>query len=107
MKDAVRKWLEEFGEDLLMADGFDDAIIGVGERCGQPMVVIYDAAKCVDILIRRDGMSQQDALEHMSYNVIGAWHGDETPVWMHCHYEEEDDNADDGEPADGPAAVRD
>ena len=34
-----------------MADGFDDAIIGIAERCGRPNLVVYDAERCIDILV--------------------------------------------------------
>ena len=29
-------------EELLLADGFDAALIGTGERCGQPTLAVYD-----------------------------------------------------------------
>ena len=35
---------------MLKADGFDEAIIGVGRRCGQPTIVVYNAEKCREIL---------------------------------------------------------
>jgi hypothetical protein len=30
-----RQWIADLNPDALLADGFDDAIIGVAERCGQ------------------------------------------------------------------------
>ena len=33
-----------------MADGFDEAIMGIAERCAQSPVGIYDAERCIDIL---------------------------------------------------------
>lgn len=69
-------------EELLFADGFDGAILGVAERCGQPPVVVYDRQKCIDILMERDSASYEDALEHFSFNVIGAWVGERTPMYL-------------------------
>jgi hypothetical protein len=46
--------IEQIAEDYpeaLTADGFDDAIIGVVERCGQPTLVCYDYDRCVEILM--------------------------------------------------------
>lgn len=37
-------------EGLLTADGFDEAIIGVGQRCSQKDAVVYDADMMVKIL---------------------------------------------------------
>jgi hypothetical protein len=34
-----------------MADGFDEAIIGIAERCAQSPLVVYDAERCIDILV--------------------------------------------------------
>lgn len=74
--------LSNYDEDLLTADGFDDAILGVGTRCGQLPIVVYDVAKAIDILITRDGMSYEEAEEFFTFNVEGAWVGEQTPVWL-------------------------
>jgi hypothetical protein len=31
--------------------GFDDAVIGIAERCGRPNLVGYDTERCIDILV--------------------------------------------------------
>jgi hypothetical protein len=65
------------GEEILIADGFDKAIIGIDESS---MRLIYSVSKCIDILIS-EGMSEEDAREHFSYNVSGAYVGEKTPIW--------------------------
>jgi len=67
---------------MLLADGFNDAVIGMGERAGQPIIVVYDFDKCVAILCERDGLDYDDAVEFMYYNVVGAWVGEETPLFV-------------------------
>ena len=69
---------------MLKADGFDEAIIGMssdiatsGER------LIYDANKCIDILIRDNDMSEEEAIEYFEFNVSGAYVGDATPIWLY------------------------
>tara|TARA_B100000963_G_scaffold348966_1_gene357326 strand:- start:184 stop:414 length:231 start_codon:yes stop_codon:yes gene_type:complete len=66
----------------MKADGFDEAIIGVGSRCGSEDVLIYDYSKCVSILVKRDGMSLDEAVDYMEFNVVGAYVGETTPVFM-------------------------
>ena len=66
---------------MMTADGFDDAVIGVGERCGQKDIVVYDQEKCIRILMH-DGMSREDAEEYFQFNTVGAWRGEETPIWV-------------------------
>ena len=69
-------------ETMLLADGFDDAILGLVRRCGQLPIVIYDRAKCIQLLIDRDGMTREDAEEYFEFNVSGAWVGEGTPGYL-------------------------
>ena len=69
-------------DDITTAAGFDDAIVGVGVRCGQPPIVVYNVEVVLDILMG-NGMSYEDAVEYFEYNVEGAWVGDRTPIWLY------------------------
>ena len=75
----LREWVAQYNEDALLADGFEDAFIGIAERCSQPFLAVYDGEKCIEILMQR-GMSYEDASEYFSFNVTGAWMGENTPV---------------------------
>lgn len=69
--------LEQYPEEeFLKADGFDDAIIGVEQNS---MRLIYSVSKCIDIL--RKEMSHEEAFEYFSFNVSGAYVGEQTPIW--------------------------
>ena len=68
--------------EMLIADGLDAAIIGVGARCGQPDIVAYNVEKVLEILVARDGMTYEEALEFYELNIAGAWVGDQTPLWV-------------------------
>ena len=70
-------------EKLIKADGLEDAIIGVGSRINMPEVLIYSYNKCVKIFMERDGMTHEEAIEWMEYNVVGAWVGETTPIFVH------------------------
>lgn len=74
---------EIYGDDLLFADGFDEALIGVATRCGMDLVALYDIEKCVDILVGRDKMTHEEALEYFEYNVLGSYVGDKTPIFSY------------------------
>jgi len=69
-------------EDILLADGFDDAVIGVGYRCGQPDLAVYDIDKCISILMKNNNWDRHEAIEYFEFNVIGAWVGENTPMWV-------------------------
>lgn len=71
---------EEYPE-LLKADGFDDAILGVVQRMGI-QAICYDENKVIDILIERDGMTYEEAVEYFEFNIAGAWVGESTPFFL-------------------------
>jgi hypothetical protein len=68
-------------EGMMIADGFDEAIIGYCyDMVASEDRVIYSFDKCVDIL-KRD-MNEEEAIEYMEFNVIGAYMGKKTPLFM-------------------------
>jgi len=76
----IRQYLADLDPDLLLADGFDDALLGYVQRFNQT-VALYDRAKCIEILMKRDEMSDEDAEEFFEFNVVGAFVGDYTPAF--------------------------
>jgi hypothetical protein len=68
-------------DTALLADGFEDALIGYGTRFSYD-VAVYSTAKCLEILMKRDGMTDEEALEYFEFNVTGAYVGENTPVFL-------------------------
>ena len=64
-------------EEILKADGLDDAVIGIDEGSYR---LIYSKTKCIEIFVN-EGMDVEDALEHYYYNVVGSYVGEKTPIW--------------------------
>jgi len=77
----VFEFLQQFGMDALVADGFDDAIVGVVADDEHPKVV-YDSYKCIDILVE-GGMKEDEAAEYFDYNVAGSYVGEQTPIFIY------------------------
>ena len=78
----IHERIAEMGyDDSLLADGFDSAIIGVSSGFDSGRV-IYDIEKMICICVSKDGMSEEDATEHIYYNVIGSYVGEKTPIYM-------------------------
>jgi len=76
---------ETFPEDeLLIADGFDNCIIGIDESS---MRVIYSVSKCIAQLVS-EGMTLEEAYEHFGYNVSGAYVGEKTPIWCYDFFQD-------------------
>jgi len=74
--------VSEINSSALLADGFDEAILGMCMQFGQEHVVAYDYDKCLEILKDRDDMSIDEAIEYMEYNVVGAYMGVYSPVFI-------------------------
>jgi hypothetical protein len=76
--------LEALGEenpDALLADGFEEAFIGICRRFSLPPLAAYSIEKCLEIIMK-DGATYEEAAEHFSFNVIGSWVGEGTPVFI-------------------------
>ena len=72
--------LKDIDEDILRADGVEEALIGYVERAGIPIIACYDKAKCIDILMK--DMNADEAVEHFYFNVLGSYVGDYTPCFI-------------------------
>jgi hypothetical protein len=68
-------------ESVLLADGYEDALIGTAD-IRSTIVAVYDANKCVEILMKRDGMSFEEATEFFEFNTLGAYVGEQTPIFV-------------------------
>ena len=80
----LQEIIEYYGdEEFLIADGFDDAVIGVELPS---MRLIYSVTLCLGILMVDEEMSLEDAIEHFDFNVSGAYVGEKTPIWCHDNF---------------------
>ena len=75
--------ISDINPDAMFADGFDEAIIGYDANC----TVVYDYNKCMEILMQpsltKEKMTTQEAHEYMEFNVVNAYVGDFTPIFIH------------------------
>ena len=67
-------------EDVLYADGFEEAFIGYSWRFSDGPLATYDMDKCIEILMR--DMDHDEAVEFFEFNTLGAWVGERTPVFV-------------------------
>ena len=80
---GIREELADvYGGDLLFADDFDSAIVGVAGGFDSSRVV-YDAEKMASTLVEQ-GMSHEEAWEYLEFNTFGAWVGDNTPIYFYA-----------------------
>jgi hypothetical protein len=83
-----RKEIEEMYVDdepeILFADGFDSAIMGVVQDPWQDNTtrVLYSIERILKTLMDRDEMTYEDASEYFEFNIRGAYMGKYTPLFL-------------------------
>jgi hypothetical protein len=74
--------LAEANPDALLADGLEAALVGYTVNHHHPHVAVYDIDKCIDVLVERDGMTAEEADEFLSFNTLGAYVGQNGPIYV-------------------------
>ena len=77
----IADFADENEVEILLADGFEQALIGLGRQFNKYLAV-YSREECIKVLMYRDGMSREDANEFFDFNVVGAYVGENTPVFI-------------------------
>jgi len=72
-------------EECLTADGFDAALVGC--TYGTNVVAVYDIQRMIEVLVN-EGMDHDDAVEFLEYNVVSAYLGEKTPLYVNFVTEE-------------------
>ena len=87
-KDAPDRFLDSFPSrandqesevDVPKWDGYDSCIVGMVHPNGP---LIYDLDEMIRVNMRRDGMSRPDAEEYVDFNIVSAYIGSNTPIYM-------------------------
>lgn len=67
---------------MVYPEGFEDCIVGVAEKFGGPPIAVMDLEKMLAKLEKGE-MTREEAIEYFEFNILGAYIGDQTPVYMH------------------------
>jgi len=83
--DFIEVGYSDYSDKILLADGFDDAFIGIGDNAEGNPVAVYSIEKCLDILAEQfkdeeDAMG--DAIDFFEFNVKGSYVGEFTPMFV-------------------------
>lgn len=79
---VIAEAIAERNPDALFADGLESALVGYTANHHGPTRAVYDAEACREILMRRDGMSHEEASEFLEFNTFGAYVGENGPVYV-------------------------
>jgi len=79
MLESIVEYYDGLGEEILKADGLDEAVIGVEFASGR---LVYSKQKIIDILMSDGETSLEDAIDHYDYNIVGSYVGEQTPIYV-------------------------
>lgn len=75
----------DYSDKILLADGFDNAFIGIAENSEGNPVAVYSIEKCLDILAEQfsdQDDPEGDAVDFFEFNVRGSYVGEFTPMFV-------------------------
>jgi hypothetical protein len=75
----------EIDPDILFADGWDEAFIGLTANHHHAIVAVYDYDRIIEIMMERDGVTYEDAEDFVGFNIVGAYVGERTPIYVSKH----------------------
>lgn len=74
--------LAEVNPHAMLADGLEPALVGYTINSHTPHVAVYDARKCVELLVERDGMTHEEAEEYLEHNTFCVYVGQNGPLYI-------------------------
>ena len=84
-RDGIQKYLEQYFpddiEDILLADGLEEAFIGVSRSFAGAHVAVYDIDIIMEVLVTQ-GMTLEEAHEYFEFNTLGSYMGPHTPIYL-------------------------
>lgn len=74
--ERIKASIGDYNPEAMFWDGFDEALIGINnDGCA-----VYDTERMTKILVKRDNMMPEEAVEFLNYNVYNSYIGEYTPI---------------------------
>jgi hypothetical protein len=65
---------------MKLPERYDDCVMGYGSKAGAEDCLIYDVDSVLQILM--EDMTYDEAFEYFEYNIVGAYVGETTPIFL-------------------------
>ena len=84
--EIAMEWAEMMDESLLVLGSdeermdYAEAFLGVTDD--DPPRAVYSEEKVLDVLVKRDGMTYEEAIEFFDFNIRGSYLGEQTPIYI-------------------------
>ena len=83
---AATEWAEMMDANLMVLGtqenkmDYAEAVLGVTDD--DPPRAVYSEEKVLDVLVKRDGMTYEEAIEFFDFNIRGSYLGEQTPIYI-------------------------
>ena len=68
---------------MLLAKGFEKAFIGLTiPQRSRNELAMYDFAICINIIMKRENIKEEDAIDYFYFNVVNSCDGDYAPLFI-------------------------
>ena len=74
--------LEDLPDGVVLLTGLEKAIVGITEGFGGIFRIMYSRSKIIEILQNRDEMTEDEAYEFYTYNILGMHVCEQNPIFL-------------------------
>ena len=84
--EIATEWAEMMDANLMVLgtqeNKMDYAEAFLGVTNDDPPRAVYSEEKVLDVLVKRDGMNYEEAMEFFDFNIRDAFMGEQTPMYI-------------------------
>jgi len=81
-QEKLKEFLMSFEGEIVILDGYDDALIGIADLMNLGFVAVYSSSEIIKIMMEKDSMDLDTAEEFFYYNIKGSYIGEKTPIFV-------------------------
>jgi hypothetical protein len=81
-QEKLREFLMSFEGDIVILDGYEEALIGISNLPNIGYVAVYSSSDIIKNLIENDLMDLDTAEDYFLYNILGSYIGDKSPIFV-------------------------
>jgi hypothetical protein len=81
-QEKLRDFLMSFEGDIVILDGYEEALIGISNLPNIGYVAVYSSSDIIKNLMDNDLMDLDTAEDYFLYNILGNYIGEKSPIFV-------------------------
>jgi len=74
--------IDDLPDGVVLLTGLEKSVVGITEEFGGIFRIMYSRSKIMDILKERDEMTEDEAYEFYTYNILGMHVCEQNPIFL-------------------------